>query len=58
MATPQQYFSVASLSTLMNVNVFVLFFFFFFLNMKKHRFSGLFDSKDILLLERLDQPKH
>lgn len=41
----------------MNVNVFVLFFFFFF-NMKKHRFSGLFDSKDILLLERLDQPKH
>ena len=55
MATPQQYFSVASLSTLMNVNVFVLF---FFLNMKKHRFSGLFDSKDILLLERLDQPKH
>lgn len=26
--------------------------------MKKHRFSGLFDSKDILLLERLDQPKH
>lgn len=49
-SSPYQYVSVASLSTILNVNAFVL-----LLHMKEHGFSGLYDSRDILPLQSLDQ---
>lgn len=48
-SSPYQYFLCCSLSTFINVNAFVL------LHMKEHGFSELYDSRDILPLECLDQ---
>lgn len=50
-SSPNQYFSVAFLAALINFNTF------FFFNTKLHRFSGVYDSKDTLPLECMDQSR-